>query len=76
MQNNPNPQDFSLRQAMQMAQTPAGQQLVALLRSSGGKEFQDAMAKAAAGDYTQARELINAMLNNPEAQKLIKELER
>lgn len=76
MQNNPNPQDFSLRQAMQMAQTPAGQQLIALLRSSGGKEFQDAMAKAAAGDYTQARELINAMLNNPEAQKLIKELER
>lgn len=75
MQSNPNPQDFSLRQAMQIAQTPAGQQLIALLRSSGGKEFQEAMTKAAAGDYTQAKDLITSMLANPEAQKLLKELE-
>lgn len=76
MELNPNAQDFSIQQAMQLAQSPAGQQLIALLRSSGGKEFQDAMVKAAAGDYTQAKNLISSMRSNPEMQKLLEQLGR
>lgn len=76
MELNPNAQDFSIQQAMQLAQSPAGQQLIALLRSSGGKEFQDAMAKAAAGDYTQAKNLISSMRSDPEMQKLLEQLGR
>lgn len=59
---------------MRIAQSPAGQQLIALLRNSGGKEFSDALAKAAAGDYTQAKNLITALMQDPEAQKLLGEL--
>lgn len=76
MELNPNAQDFSIQQAMQLAQSPAGQQLIALLRSSGGKELQDAMAKAAAGDYTQAKNLISSMRSDPEMQKLLEQLGR
>ena len=76
MENNPKNKDISMQQAMQLAQTPAGQQLIALLRSSGGKEFQEAMNKAAAGDYTQAKAVINSMLATPEAQKLLDQLGR
>lgn len=76
MELNPNAQDFSIQQAMQLAQSPAGQQLISLLRSSGGKEFQDAMAKAAAGDYTQAKNLISSMRSDPEMQKLLEQLGR
>lgn len=76
MELNPNAQDFSIQQAMQLAQSPAGQQLISLLRSSGGKELQDAMAKAAAGDYTQAKNLISSMRSNPEMQKLLEQLGR
>lgn len=76
MENNPKSQDFSIQQAMQLAQTPAGQQLIALLRSTGGKEFQEAMQKAAAGDYTQAKNIITNMLSDPEARKLLDQLGR
>ena len=76
MQNNPKSQDFSIQQAMQLAQTPAGQQLIAYLQSQGGNQFQDAMSKAAAGDYTQAKAMISAMLSAPEAQKLLEQLGR
>ena len=65
-----------LRKAMAMANTPAGQQLLALLRQTGGTAMQQAMEKAAAGDLTQAREALSTFLNNPEAKKLLKQLGR
>lgn len=74
MHNDHKPQDFSIQQAMQIAQTPAGQQLIALLRSTGGSSFNDALSKAAAGDYSQAKDMITAMLQNPEARKLLEQL--
>ena len=46
MEDRKIPQEISLQQAMQFAQTPAGQQLIALLRATGGTEFQNAMQQA------------------------------
>lgn len=69
-------QDISIQQAMQFAQTPAGQQLISLLRSTGGKEFQAAMQQAAMGDYSTAKDVISRMLTDPEAQKLLEQLRR
>ncbi len=77
MQNNADtPQDFSMQQAMHLAQTPAGQQLIALLQKNGGADLQQAMAKAAAGDYEQAKNAISAALSSPEAQALLNQLGR
>lgn len=76
MHSNPREQDFSIQDAMRLAQTPTGKQLIALLRTTGGKDFQDAMTKAAAGDYAQAKTLITAMLSSAEAQKLLEQLGR
>lgn len=75
MQNrsdNPNP----MQEAMKIASTPAGQQLLKLLRQNGGQELQQAMEKAAAGDYDQAKQAINALLSDPEAKKLLQQLGR
>lgn len=70
------PQDFSIQQAMQIARSPAGQQLIALLQKNGGQEFQNAMAKAASGDYEQAKQALSALMADPEAQALLNELGR
>lgn len=70
MQNN---QD-AIREAMRMAQTPAGQQLIQMLRSSNSQDIKTAMDSAAAGDYAAAKQALSAILNNPEAQKLLSQM--
>ncbi len=66
----------SIQQAMRLAGTPQGQQLLQLLKQSGGKELETAMQKAAAGDMTQAKQALSALLQNEEARKLLQELGR
>lgn len=60
---------------LKLAQSPAGQQLIAMLQQSGGNELQDAIKKASAGDYTQAQKTISSLLSSTEAQALLKQLE-
>lgn len=64
-----------MSQLLQLAQSPAGQQLIALLQKSGGNTLQDAIVKASAGDYAQAKDLISTLLSTPEAKTLLKQLE-
>lgn len=66
---------MDLSELMRLAQSPAGQQLLSSLQKSGGEELNTAMAKAAAGDYSQAQKAISAFLSTPEAQKLLRQLE-
>lgn len=61
-------------QLMKLAQSPAGKKLMAMLKSQGGAQLQGAMAKAAQGDYAQAKETLTQLLNSPEAKKLLEEL--
>lgn len=75
MEHKPDsPMDLS--EVMRMAQSPAGQQLLALLQQSSGEELRDAMEKASAGDYSQAKKTINAFLSTPEAKALMEKLRR
>ncbi len=72
--NNQNFQDFSIQQAMKLAQSDAGKQLFALLQQTQGQKLQNAMDQAAAGDYTNAKETIQSMMASREAQELMKKL--
>lgn len=65
--------DFS--QLIKLAQSPAGKQLISMLQSSGGSTLQDAIRKASAGDYDQAKAMLAPLLSNPQAQSLLKQLE-
>lgn len=69
------PGDFDMRRAMELAGTPAGQQLLSLLRSQSGPELQQAMNQAAAGDYKAARASLSRLMEKPEMRKLMKQLE-
>lgn len=68
--------DFSIQDAMRLASSPAAQQLFALLQQQNSDGFQKAMDDAASGDYANAKKAIEAMLSNPQAQQLLKDLGR
>lgn len=77
MQNqNINPNDLSIQEAMRLASSPAGKKLLQLLQQNGGDELRQAVSKASSGDYTQAKQAIHALLDNPEAKKLLEQLGR
>ena len=69
-------QSNPMQEAKRIAATPAGQELIKLLQRTGGDELKQAMAKAATGDYTGAQKALSALLQDPEAQKLLNQLGR
>ncbi len=67
-------QDFSIREAQRLANTPEGRQLMALLQQNDKGQLQKAMAEASAGNYMEAGNLLQSLLSSPDAQKLIQQL--
>lgn len=67
-------EDFYMEEVMRLANSPAGQQLLAMLQRSDGDRVQQAADMAAAGDYAQAAKTLRSMLSSPEAQALLKQL--
>ena len=67
--------DFSMNEAMRMAQSDAGKQLFALLQSTQGAELRTVMEQAAAGNYGQAKQMIQALMASQQAQTLLKQMQ-
>lgn len=67
---------FSIQDAMRLAQTPAGQQLFALLQQQNSAQLQNAMSSAASGDYDKAKNALASLLDSPEAKDLLEKLRR
>lgn len=65
---------FSMQEAMHLAQSDAGQQLLQLLRSNHGDAARSALEKAQSGDIAQARQALQAFLADPQAQELLRRL--
>ena len=68
-------EDFSVQEAMRMAKTPAGQQLIALLQQEKGDKLQDIIRLAQAGNMQAAGNVLQNMLSSPAAQALMEEME-
>lgn len=63
-----------MEDALQLANSPAGQQLLALLRQSDSGQLQQVMDQVSSGHYTQASQSLKRMLSSPEAKKLLEEM--
>ena len=63
-----------VQQAMKLAQSPAGQQLIRLLQTNGGTELRAAMEQAAAGDYSQVQKTLSSLIQDPKAQQLFEQM--
>ena len=70
------PKDFSMQEAMRLASSPAGQQLIAMLQQQNSADLQKAMNSAAAGDMEQAKKALSALLQDPQTRKLLDQLGR
>ncbi len=69
-------QDFSMQEAMRLANSPAGRQLAQLLQQADQQTLNDAVRKAQQGNYEDAARQLQNLMTSPQAQALLKELEK
>ena len=67
-----NSQNFSVDEVKKFAESPAGQQLMAMLQRADS----EAVRQARAGNYEDAMKRLSGFLQTPEAQQLLKNLGR
>ena len=67
--------NFDMRKAMELAGSPAGRQLLELLQAQNGPQLQKAMSMAAEGDHLSAKQSLSKLLEDPQIQDLLKQLE-
>ena len=67
-------QDFSIKEAQRLAETPEGQKLVRLLQEKDAGQLQKAMDEATSGNYKAAGDTLSSLLSSPEVQRLIQRL--
>ena len=64
----------TVQKAMQLANTPAGKQLIGMLQQSNPDAVQKAMQQASAGDYAQIAKTLAPLMASPEIQALMKQM--
>lgn len=69
-----NSDSFSMQDAMALANTPAGKQLIALLQSADPEMLRKAMASATSGDMQGAKDSLTPLLNSADVKKLMQQL--
>ena len=67
--------EFSTQEAMKLAQTSAGQQLLSHLQAQHSDQMQQAMQQAKNGDYQTAMQSLSAFLSDPKTQVLLRQLQ-
>jgi len=69
-----NSSDFSMQEAMRLVNSPAGQQLLALLQQSDTEVIHRAMEQALRGDIAQAQQTLSDVAASPEVKKLLQQM--
>ncbi len=65
---------FSAEEAMRLANSPAGQQLFALLQQTDSAKLQQAAAQANTGQFDAAQNTLQSLLSDPKVQALLRQL--
>ena len=69
-----NSTDFSMENARRMANSPLGQQLLAMLQESDNQRLQEATRQAQNGNFEDAKKALEPLLRSPQIQALLKQL--
>lgn len=72
MENNS--KNFSMKDAMKLANSEVGKQLLNQLQKSNPKELEQAMTQAAQGDYSNLSQTLKPLLASEQIQKLLKQM--
>ena len=70
MQSN----EHAIHEAMRLAQTDTGKQLVELLRRGDPQQLQKVLTSASNGDLTQAQQELTRLRQDPQAKQLLDRL--
>ncbi len=73
--NMENFSQMDMQKAMLLAQTDTAKQLLAMLQAQSGPQLQSAMSQAAAGNFGQATEILQQMMQNDRARQLLQQLQ-
>jgi hypothetical protein len=65
-----------MTELLKIAQSPAGQKLLTMLRASNGTDLSSITSAAASGNLEAAKQQLSGILNNKEVQELLKQLEK
>lgn len=66
--------EFSIQQAMKLANSDAGRQLFALLQATQQDALEGAMHQAASGNLEGAKTIIDKLMSDPKARQLMEKL--
>ena len=65
-----------MKEAMRLANSPAGKQLAALLQQADQQVLDNAIRQAQQGNYESAAQQLRDLMTSPQAQALLRELEK
>ena len=68
-------QNYDMQKLMQLARSPAGQNLMQALKRSGSGQVEKAVSLAQTGDMEQAKNTLSEVLKSPDIQQLLQQLE-
>ena len=68
------PKEPNLQQLMQLANSPLGQQLLQRLKEQNDTALHSAAEMASSGNITQAKALLQTMLQDPEVKNILQQL--
>ena len=70
-----NSHQFSMQDALKLAKSDAGQQLLAILNQSDGQQLKKARDCATTGDYSSAMQALSTLLEREDVRQLLKQME-
>ncbi len=76
MEGNKHPSSFSQADIQKLLQSQQGKRLLQLLRSDGGSTMGQASQAAKAGDYARAIQLLQPLMNTPDSNQILKEIQK
>ena len=69
-----NSDNFSMQDALRLAQSEKGQQLFAMQKAQNGDAMNKAMEQADTGNYDQVKDTLSALLSSPQLRAMLEQL--
>ena len=66
--------NFSMQDAMRLAKSPAGQQLMEMIKKADSAKLQQALNQFRSGDAEGAKIALGDLLNDPKAKQLLEQM--
>jgi hypothetical protein len=67
-------ENFSMQDALRLANSPAGKELLSILQSQNNENLQKAKSQAEKGDYGQVQQTLSGLLQDPKVRRLLEEM--